>query len=786
MEVALTPSLNVINSYSGGGQTLRPSTFDATSGQGWAPSSLGGGLTQSTSGYHDPALAIDGPGAGVGTVSGTVGLQTIIGLGTIFTTQLSAGTILVFSTGEQVTVQSVEDATNLTITEPLRLALSGASFTFTNPTISPAPESTMAWGFTGDNYHVLPGTSSTPVAPRINTCIWKFTSNLAATGRVLSVLHNGSITPANQGPNFGADGALWEVEYSLNGGSSWAVLGGFVRHQPFENAVADVYTLSDGFNMTNQLWVRATVSSSIFTTVSGHWLDCYHRVFDIKVSTGASGAYTASNDIQYGISEVYVDSDGVEHQSNMSPVLNLSASGLQNATSIVLNLPRPINPLAQNFIVWRSVDTPGGGYPVMYRVGNPSVNDTTWTDNLTTRPDDTAAIALLDQYKILEILYPTGESTFASYYSKPPLAYLTLPFQGCLCYFPSDPALARRVYYSLSATVSLNSLEQVPEQYYLDFQTPFNDVTRSGAITNGGRTMLVFFENYTMMVNYLPTGADPGGFNNSVKEYVSNVRGCSGRLACVEFTIPSTGQTRVASVDSLGLWITNGVNTIEEWSQDLDWSTTFAGVDLSLVELYDKPHKRRLEMLFTATNGTRQEYHFFYGRMKQGFDGKELPIITGPHTTGTRCRHYTVVSDTWVGYSGDATATGRVFTEDTQASDDSHGYDSTGIVPWQWHLNDMYVGGIQKAHIADSANIKFADDPVKDFTMVGTFTRDSGTTETVEKIIVGDHTKFPKQIYWHQYCDRHSIGFKDLTNTASPPFISYVLKTRSAGGARDK
>jgi hypothetical protein len=362
---------------------------------------------------------------------------------------------------------------------------------------------------------------------------------------------------------------------------------------------------------------------------------------------------------------------------------------------------------------------------------------------------------------------------------------MSLVFQGCVCYFPSGTDFARRVYYSLPATVSVNAMEQVPEQYFLDFQTPRNDTATSGAITNGGRSMVVFFENYTMLVNYLPQGADPGGFNNVVKEYVSNVRGCSGAHACTEFTLPS-GQTLVASVDGLGLWVTNGVNLVEEWSTDIKWDVAFVGVDLTAVILTDKPHKRRIELLFTAANGTRQEYHFFYGRMKQSPEGKMLPLVTGPHPMGVRYKHYTMVSGKWAGFSGDATTVGNIFTEDTKDADDAHGYDSTGIVPWQWHLNDMYVGGINKAHIIESINIKFADSPVKDFAVYFTVTRDSGVATTLTKLLTGDHTRFPKQLYLHAYGDRHSVGFSDLTNSASPEFVRYVLRTRTADGARDR
>ena len=98
----------------------------------------------------------------------------------------------------------------------------------------------------------------------------------------------------------------------------------------------------------------------------------------------------------------------------------------------------------------------------------------------------------------------------------------------------------------------------------------------------------------------------------------------------------------------------------------------------------------------------------------------------------------------------------------------------------------MYLGGIDKAQILESAAIKFADTPQKDFTATFTCTRDSGTSQTIEKIIYGDDRVFPKSIYIHAYCDRFKAAFSDLTNTASPEFISYALATRPAGPSRDK
>lgn len=747
------------------GSAIRPTTYVNL------PLNLGLGET----GYREAEKAFNAPGIGTGTVSGASGQTIVTGSGTVFQTELSVGTILTFSNGSSATVGSIVSNTSLIVEVNLGTTLAaGTTFTYTGSTVAPQPEATSAQGRTlGEQSHT---------GARTTQCTWKFTNNLDGLNRVLTILHSGAAWRRDPGTALSevATSLYFRVEYSLNAGTSWTRLGQ-ERTTFFPAPREDSVFLPDTFSIANNLWVRGT------TFLDGHReFAIAHYVFDIKVSTGSSRFYSASNPIWYGVSEVYTDSDGVEHQSNMGTSsigpLEIAASDLQTATSVVLVLPAKKNTLATKFIIWRSLDVPGGGYPTMYAIGDAPTTDLTWTDTLITRPDDVGAHGVLEQYKILEVLYSTGESFLQSFYSPPPLSFMTLPFQGCLTYFPSAAAHARRVYYSLPATVAISAAEQVPEQYYLDFQTPRNDQVKSGAIVNGGRSMLAFFENYTMLVNYLPQGADPGGFNNTVKEYVSNVRGCAGKFANTEFTLPS-GQTLVASVDALGMWVTNGVNLVEEWTNDLDWSTDLTGVDLSTIELYDKPHKRRLEMLYMAADGTRKEYHFFYGRMKQGIDGKAQPVITGPHTSNTRCRHYTIISNKWEGFSGGSTSTGKVYLEDGQAADDSEGYDATGIVPWTVTSGDMYIGGMGKAHILESASVKFSDSLEKAFTLVGTFTRDAGTTAILTKTL---GITFPQKVYFHQYADRHRFSFSDLTNTAAPAFIQYDLEVRGAGDSRDK
>ena len=614
------------------------------------------------------------------------------------------------------------------------------------------------------------------------TQTWTFTTNLAETVRNLKILHaatgSGGAVLGPDNPKFESEGtsgtdpsdASVTLEVSENNGTTWTTI--LTSNVPFASSGVN-HAIAAG-DVSNQLLVRATI-----TETTGF---ASHKVYDIKLTAGGSVSTDTTNDLFYGYTEVYTDADGVVHEGNMSGAVATEgklAGGQSAIYGVSIGFPAPLTANAAQYYIYRSVDTSGGGFPNMYKIGETTAAAQTWIDDftliLTTVPDEPI-------YPTITVLYPTGEELTFSAQGPPPISSLALPFQGSVVYVPTAASLSRRLYYSLSSTISLAACEQVPDPYYLDFQTPYNDTVLSAAITNGGKSLLAFFGRYTMLVNYLPQATD-GTFDNRVKEYVSNNRGTAGPKTCCEFTLPS-GQTLVASVDYLGLWVTNGVNLMEEWSNDLDWNTDFAGVDFISAELVDNTPKRRLELLYVGADGNRHELHFFYGRMKQGDDGKPAPLITGPHPSGIRCRTFTQIGSAWEGFSGGNASTGEVFLEGGSDADAANGYDSTGIVPFQWTLGDAYPGGsISKAQILESLQAKFTADVSKVFTVTGTFFRDVGNSFTKTKTI-GITT--PSLIYIHAYCDRFRLTFSDLTNTAAPAFVSVEGDVRSAGPSRDK
>ena len=98
-------------------------------------------------------------------------------------------------------------------------------------------------------------------------------------------------------------------------------------------------------------------------------------------------------------------------------------------------------------------------------------------------------------------------------------------------------------------------------------------------------------------------------------------------------------------------------------------------------------------------------------------------------------------------------------------------------------VGDFYLNDIHNAQIVEILNTKFTDGINKEFAISITGIRDAGVTAVLNKVLGID---MPQQIYVHLYCDRVRIGFSDITNTAAPAFVGYVLETRSAGGSRDR
>lgn len=614
------------------------------------------------------------------------------------------------------------------------------------------------------------------------------------TGRLIHIVHGGLTfaeppdVPGKIDPGHAYVSGTQKIEVSYDNGSNWTTVSQI--HLGYGKQTTDT-PVGDAITVGTSTLVRCTVI--VTTTSLGAWAQGW--IYAIWIDAGAgSTAFTTTNTVHYGYTEVYIDSDNVEHESNMSSLTELAPQsiGFYGVTITVPLAATPTNAVTQKYRIYRSLDEVGGGWPFMYQVreiviANPAITVDTLDISLTLVADQGTP------YPYINVLYPTGESIAININTPPPLSKMAIPYLGSVVYVPTT---GRRLYYSLPSSITSASLEKVPEFYYLEFESSTNDDIRSIVRTNNGRTLLVLFETYTMMVSYLPQAADASTFDQRVTEYVSTQRGAAGVGCAVEVDLGG-GRTVAVMVDALGIWATDGVSELVEWSRDIDWNNLLlgTGITLSNIELRNNPEMRRVEMTFKV--GTIfYDYHFFYGRMKQDGDGKTAPIITGPHqigtaSTGVRCKHYNTVGGQWEGWSGSAVANGKVYLERRtatgaeQVEDESNAYNGspTNAIPYQVKTGDLYFGGFGRATIAVFGYPKFGGSSAISITLVGDFNRDgSPVTSTVTKTYATNSTK---KVYWMRYGDRHTLTIKDISTNDLPALIGYEVELRDAGVGRD-
>jgi hypothetical protein len=103
----------------------------------------------------------------------------------------------------------------------------------------------------------------------------------------------------------------------------------------------------------------------------------------------ASTAFSVDNDLYYSYTEVYEDSAGIEHESNMFyPPVKVSTNSMQDIYGIKLgSFPGTAqNDFAKKYRIYRSLDETAGNYPLMYQIDELLISDvnagsTTWTDS---------------------------------------------------------------------------------------------------------------------------------------------------------------------------------------------------------------------------------------------------------------------------------------------------------------------------------------------------------------------------------------------------------------------
>ena len=616
------------------------------------------------------------------------------------------------------------------------------------------------------------------------THTWTFSTNLAQTDRVLRINHagygsykkaGGILSEVRRDDNFGdvPDGsppegtsrATFLVEYSTDGGTTYTEL-----HKSTVDYAQTTSTvnLADGldFSSTN-LIIRATIT--------GQFGETSMRMFAVYVDTGGQTQKTILNNLRYFVTERYFDSDSIAYESLPT---ELSAKLTGTGYSVTVTLPTAAaNSFATEWVIYRSIDESGGGYPFMWEVGKTPIAETTfiddWSLSLTSVTDKTKL------FDFITLLFYNGSQLDFPMNAPPPKSKMSINYQGSVVYIPVD--IPRKVWYSIATAISAAAGERVPSPYNLEFLTSENDTVVSAALTNGGRSLVVYFDSYTMIVHTLPQAADPGRFDNRVRDYVSQSRGTAGTHTTTSFTPEDGSSTLAASADSLGLWITDGIGLIRNWSKDYDWEGAFASIDLSTAILINNPQMRRLELTYD-TGGAWEDLHFFYGELKS--NGQ--PKITGPTPIGYRCKTYAKVDGKWLGWSGDESITGAVWAERVGTNDASNGHDSDGNIPFQVESKDEYAFGLSDSALLTYIYPKFNERDLidKDVTVQATCNRDGRSTAVISRKLHNLLTG--KKVFYNKFADRFRILIEDISTTALPALLGmeYVARNLNAEGTQ--
>ena len=267
-----------------------------------------------------------------------------------------------------------------------------------------------------------------------------------------------------------------------------------------------------------------------------------------------------------------------------------------------------------------------------------------------------------------------------------------------------------------------------------------------------------------------------------MKEKVSSRRGCSGRLAATTFS-PDEGVTEfAAAVDRIGLWITDGVGILKNWSKDIDWDTHFANANLSTAVLIDNPEMRRLELIYDSDSaGAWKRFLIFYGQFKSN----SMPKITGPNPTGFRCATYDMFNNNWTGWTGDDSSTGDVFNENTGVADAAQGNGANTNINFDVETKDFFPFRLKHAALVMFFFLKWSSPTVsKTVSVKATTTRENeqeALTVTRDYNVLNSNKMLVKK-----YGTKFAMRITDNSATALPGLVGAELTSRLlTGGGED-
>lgn len=635
---------------------------------------------------------------------------------------------------------------------------------------------------------------------------WSFSTNLTPVniGRVFTITHTGlgpgkptrktnigpqpngeppfSFNDSSYGSEFDTRGT-WTLEFSIDSGTTWTLL-----HQHTGRGYSqrtDQVPLADSQDLTvDEFHIRQTLvhtqGEELKTSTS------YMSVF-----TGRETPINILNAIWYGTTEVYTDSNDVEHESPITvisdPVVPGNDVDLYGA-NVDLSTINVISPYATKKRIYRSLDEgdgsgtkdgTSGGYPFMYQISEVDIDSVQYLDDF----ESYSLISALDKIKQLDfqnITFPDGAQTFIQSNIPPPKTSFVTEFQGSLVYVPQAAGQKDKLFYSEPFSIAAAGAEKVPDEYFIRFETPQQDGILNAIACNGGKSLIVYFNSTAALINYLPQASDPGRFDQRAKEKISKKRGTSGKLTATSFS-PDEGITEfAASVDSIGLWVTDGIGTLLNWSKEIDWDTHFGSADLTTAVLADNPVMRRLELYYDSnSSGAWKLMKFFYGDVK----ANRLPKVTGPDDALIRSIEWAKLGDTWAGFTGGSSG-GEIYNENTGTEDAAESNGSDTNILFFVKTKDYMPYKLRESGLFQFVYLLWDNATVAKDTSVQV----SSTTEAgyqLQNVVKTYNVKNTNKMFVNIYGDRARLRVSDNSNTALPGLVGAELVTRRLGGSAE-
>jgi hypothetical protein len=337
--------------------------------------------------------------------------------------------------------------------------------------------------------------------------------------------------------------------------------------------------------------------------------------------------------------------------------------------TVTITKPTTLNSSATHWRLYRSKD--GGAFPIGWLVASTAIGTTTYADSKTD-----AALVLLTPYPIVTL----NGASFGRNHPAPVFRSLTT-FEGSL----AGVGTGRSLYWSETAVP-----HYFPVEYEMPFRPSYGGTTR--CIRSIGRSLIVFFDNESFRVNFLPKELDATFDTGVAQERLCNFGTPSQNGAA---TFSGWGGTQMLFFASRqGPMLTDG-NYVDRAVRAIDWANTVDLANLDRCVAIDNPDLWRVELYYPTSDTTLwRRLDFYYDPYRITSEGGFPELVwTGPHRTpGPGI--YSTVSGVHRVYTGSRTVSGSVYQEDSGYSDAANLVDGSGTINCKIRTGRFYPDGL--------------------------------------------------------------------------------------------